>query len=202
MSRSDREKWDERYRAGAFAGRMHASALLKDWVDRLPPGRALDLACGAGRNSIFLAHRGYEVTGIDISAAGLERARLSAAKDALNIVWIQHDLDKDLRFPFEFQVVCLFRYMNRDLIRRIPALLAPEGILLVEEHLCVTEEMREAPLAGPSNPAFRSAPGELPALLVGMDVLLQEEVIIKDPDGRHVALSRFIGKRPRSRDGH
>ena len=50
MSRADRKKWNERYRAGAFAERTHPSALLEDWIDRLPLGRALDLACGAGRN--------------------------------------------------------------------------------------------------------------------------------------------------------
>ena len=202
MSIADREKWDERYRAGAFAGRGHPSALLRDRVDELPAGRALDLACGAGRNSIFLARRGYEVTGVDISAAGLERARLSAAKEGLNIDFLQHDLDETLNIPGEFQVVCLFRYLNRELIRRLPALLAPDGILFVEEHLRVDEKTLEVPLAGPSNPNFLAAPGELPALLAGMDVLHREEGIVTDPDGRQVALARFVGRKPTPRDGH
>lgn len=198
MSRADREKWDERYRAGAFAERRHPSVLLRDWVDRLPPGRALDLACGAGRNSIFLARRKFAVTGIDISATGLERARLRAAKDGFSVNWLQHDLDEALSLRAEFQVVCLFRYMNRELIRRLPDFLAPGGILLVEEHLRIDENAQEIPLAGPSNPAFLAAPGELRALLAGMEVLQQEEGIVIDPDGRHVALARLIGRKPRS----
>ncbi len=196
MSRADREKWDERYRAGAFAERPHPSALLEDWIERLPGGRALDLACGAGRNSLFLARNGFEVTGIDISTAGLERARNSAFDAGLQIDWRQQDLDDGPKAQGKFNVICLFRYLNRHLIRRLPDLLAPEGILLVEEHLRVDGNAQEVPLAGPSNPAFLAAPGELPALLAGMEVLLQEEGIVVDPDGRHVALARLIGRKP------
>ena len=88
--------------------------------------------------------------------------------------------------------------MNRELIRRLPELVAPNGILFVEEHLNVVEKSPETPLAGPTNPAFLAAPGELPALLDGMDALLHQEAIITDPDGRRVALARFIGKQPGS----
>ena len=196
VSRADRDKWDERYRAGAFAERPHPSALLEDWIERLPGGRALDLACGAGRNALFLARNRFEVTGIDISGAGLERARNSALDAGLQIDWRQQDLDEGLQARGKFNVICLFRYLNRDLIRRLPDFIAPNGILLVEVHLHVEGNAQEVPLAGPSNPAFLAAPGELPALLAGMEVLLQEEGIVVDPDGRHVALARLIGRKP------
>ena len=192
MSRADREKWDERYRAGAFAARPHPSALLEAWVDRLPGGRALDLACGAGRNSLFLARNGFEVTGIDISAAGLERACNSALDAGLQIDWRQQDLDEGLQAKGKFNVICLFRYLNRDLIGSLPQMLAPGGMLLIEEHLAVDAGSLKTPIAGPSNPAFLAQPGELRALTANLELLHQEEGIVTDPDGRHVALSQLV----------
>ncbi|MCY3793728.1 MAG: methyltransferase domain-containing protein [Gammaproteobacteria bacterium] len=198
MSKADRAKWDERYRAGAFAERPHPSALLEAWVSCLPNscgrsrGRALDLACGAGRNSLFLAHDGFEVTGIDISSEGLKRAAASAAHEGLDVTWMRHDLDAGLPVSGPFDVVCLFRYLNADVIRRLPSLLATDGILMVEEHLATDQ-----PVAGPSNPAFCAQPGELRRLLPGLDVLHQEEGIIADPDGRQVAIARLVGSSTR-----
>ncbi len=191
MSTADREKWDELYRAGAYSERPHPSALLKAWIGRLPMGRALDLACGAGRNSLFLAGNGYQVTGIDLSAVGLQRAALAANRQGLDITWIQQDLDH-AAVAGRFNVVCLFRYLNRPLIRRLPQLLAAGGVLLVEQHLAVDEAPSRVPIAGPANPDFRVAAGELPEMLSELDLLHTEEGIVTDPDGRHVALCRLV----------
>lgn len=194
MSKADQAKWDERYRAGAFAERTHPSALLKDWISRLPSGcgcsrgRALDLACGAGRNSLFLARHGFEVTGIDVSSEGLKRAAASAEREGLEVAWMRHDLDEGLTLPGPFDVVCLFRYLNADVIRRLPSLLATDGILMVEEHLATDQ-----PVRGPSNPAFCVQPGELRRLLPELEVLHHEEGVIADPDGKPVAIARLVG---------
>ena len=194
MSKADQAKWNERYRAGAFAERTHPSALLEAWVNRLPNGgggsrgRALDLACGAGRNSLYLARHGFEVTGIDVSSEGLKRAAASAEREGLEVAWMQHDLDDGMPVSGPFEAVCLFRYVNPALIQQLPGLLARNGILMVEEHLATNQ-----PVAGPSNPAFCVQPGELSRLLPGLDVLHQEEGIIADPDGRRVAIARLVG---------
>ena len=194
MSKADQAKWDERYCAGAFAERTHPSALLEAWVSRLPSGpgnsrgRALDLACGAGRNSLFLARHGFEVTGIDVSSEGLKRAAAKAEREGLEVTWMRHDLDDGLPTSGPFDVVCLFRYLNPDVIRRLPSLLATDGVLMIEEHLATDQ-----PVAGPSNPAFCAQPGELRRLLPKLEVLHQEEGIIADPDGRQVAIARLVG---------
>ena len=200
MSRADRKKWDERYRAGAFAERTHPSALLEDWIDRLPRGRALDLACGAGRNTLFLARNGFEVTGIDISAAGLERARRLALDAGLEIDWREQDLDDGLQANGQFSVICVFRYLNRNLLGSLPPLLAPGGVLLVEEHLAVDAASLQTPVAGPSNPSFLIEPGELRALTANLELLDQEEGIVTDPDGRQVALARLVASNLRSEE--
>ncbi len=188
MSKADQEKWDERYADGAFADRTHPSVLLVNWIDRLPKGRALDIACGAGRNSLFLARKGFEVTAIDISGEGLRRAEVAARRENLKVAFVQQDLDAGLPRLDQFQAICLFRYLNQDLIRALPSNLAAEGILLVEEHLATDQ-----PVIGPSNPKYRVQAGQLPHLLPGMSALFEQEGLVTDPDGRTVALARFVG---------
>ena len=68
MTQAERDKWNERYRGGSYEGRDHPTALLAEWAPRLPPGRALDVACGAGRNALFLARAGYSVDAVDGAA--------------------------------------------------------------------------------------------------------------------------------------
>ena len=192
MSQADRDKWNQLYLEGAFSERTHPSALLAEWIDRLPRGKALDLACGAGRNCLFLARHGYDVTGIDVSMVGLERAAASARDEGLNIAWIEQDLDLDLPVEGTFDVIVLFRYVNLQLIGQLPVLLSPGGILIVEEHLST----EESDVLGPTNPEFLVKPGQLREQIDGLEPLVDEEGIVIDPDGRKAALARFVGKAP------
>jgi len=192
MSKADRDRWDERYRAGAFAERLHPSTLLREWIGRAPLGKALDLACGAGRNALFLARNGFEVVGLDISAVGLARARASAERAGLSIDWRRQDLDEELNIDGKFQLICLFRYLNQPLIRRLPRLLAPGGMLILEVHLAVDQSKLDAPIVGPSNPAFRIKRGALAGLLPNLTTIYVEEGVLTDPDGRQVALAQLV----------
>ncbi len=88
MSEAERDKWDERYRNGSYESRTHATALLAAWTPLLPVGSALDVACGAGRNALFLAAAVHRVDALDISAVGLERGRRAANSRGLAVRWI------------------------------------------------------------------------------------------------------------------
>lgn len=96
MSAKDRTKWNKRYRDGAYAQGVRPSELLETWIGRIPPGRALDVACGAGRNALYLATRGFSVDAVDISREGLKRARDSARNPGLQVNWVERDLDDPL----------------------------------------------------------------------------------------------------------
>lgn len=191
VSQVDRDKWNQRYAKGAFSERTHPSALLAEWIEKLPRGRALDIASGAGRNCLFLAKNGYQVSGVDVSKVGLERAAASARQENLDITWIEHDLDDGLGLQGPFDVVVLFRYLNLELIEQLPSLLVPQGVLIVEEHLVTTEDVH-----GPKNPPFCVEAGQLRDCIQGLEVLHDREGIVVDPDGRKAALARFIGQRP------
>jgi SAM-dependent methyltransferase len=190
MAQSDRDKWNERYREGAYAERTHPGALLAEWIDRIPRGRALDLACGAGRNALFLASCGFEVDAVDISRTALERARESARKAGLQIRWIEHDLDEPLDLDTGYALILVNRYVNLPLVQRLAAHLAPGGFLVCEEHLDC-----DADVAGPSNPAFRVRPGELRAAAGTLHIHHYSEGVIGDPDGRPAAVARLVAQK-------
>ena len=200
MSEADRRKWDQRYAEGAYAERDWPSDWLQTWLpevtSNLPAsesaGRALDLACGLGRNSRYLAKHGMKVTGVDISAQALERAARLAQAEDLVIDWQQHDLEAGLPLDLgQFQLIVLFRYVNLELLAELPAHLAPGGLLLVEEHL-----RTDAAVAGPRNPAYRVALEDLVAPLAPLEVLEATGEVVSDPDGAPVALARIAARRP------
>ena len=66
MSAEDRDKWNQRYAENSYR-RSNPVSLLNGWLPKIPVGRALDVACGAGRNSIFMAAAGFQVDAIDIN---------------------------------------------------------------------------------------------------------------------------------------
>jgi SAM-dependent methyltransferase len=191
VSAAERDKWDARYRDGAYEGRSHPTALLAEWLPRLPRGRALDVACGAGRNALFLAANGYEVTALDISVIGLDRGRRMAAERGLTIDWLCADLDDPERaLPANrFDLIVWARYVHPKLMPYLIARLAIGGALLCEQHL-----MTEEPVAGPTSAGFRLTPGELNRSVAGLRIEHSYEGLVVDPDGRSVALAQLIGR--------
>jgi tellurite methyltransferase len=198
LSHQDRLKWDEKYRAGAYAERTHPTPLLTDWVPQAKRGRALDVACGAGRNSLFLAARGFVVDAVDISAAGLERAKGTAEAQGVHVHWIEADLEADAASVLPhgpYDLIVMVRYVNASLYPLLLDRLAGNGLFVCEEHLVSDEDV-----IGPTNPAYRLSRDELrhsvTAAATGEDeVLYYREGRVADPDGRNAALAQLVLRR-------
>ena len=191
VAEADREKWDRRYADGTYRSRTYPSPFLVERLAELPKGRALDLACGAGRNALCLAEAGYEVEAVDISGVAIERARDAARDRGLDVDWRVEDLDDFTPPPGRFDLITVIRYPNREMMERLPEALAEGGMLLVEHHI-----LTSAPVGGPASRAFRLAPNELIDLYHHrLRVLFHEERIAPDPDGKEMALVRFLGCR-------
>jgi tellurite methyltransferase len=190
MSEIDREKWNQRYREGAYLERSHPSALLQEWIERIAPGRALDVACGAGRNTLYLASKGFDVDAVDISSEALCRARQSAQQQGVRVNWLEQDLDDPLPSQHAYQLILVIRYVNLPLIRQLTATLAPGGILLCEQHLACG-----ANVVGPTNPAFRVERGDLLAAAGDLTILTVTEGLVTEPDGQTAALARLVAQR-------
>ena len=189
------DKWERRYREGAYAERTHPTALLVEWLGAVPEGPALDVACGAGRNALYLASAGRVVDGVDISPTALERARRSAAEQGLDARFIEADLEQDpdrVLPPGPYALVLVVRFVHRAILPALLRRLASGGFLIVEQHLDWPE-----PVVGPSSPSFRMRPNELLRLALdaggpGVEVRYYREGLVTDPDGRPAALAQLV----------
>lgn len=192
MSEADRQRWNHRYRSGEYVGRTHATELIRIWLPVCPAGKALDLACGSGRNSRFLADAGYDVSGIDISEVAIELASAASLPSDQRPVYSVQDLENP-EIEDKYDVIIMVRYVNLDLLATLDTYLRPNGVLMVEEHLSIENV---ANLTGPKDPSFRVARGVLRARLQNFRVVHEFEDIAHDPDGNTVALSQIVARRP------
>jgi SAM-dependent methyltransferase len=187
VSEADRKKWDKRYKTGEYGSRTHPSTLLTEWAPTLGPGTALDVASGAGRNSIYLAQLGFQVDAMDISSAALDRLSDTANKKGVNVNCIQADFDT-ANLPMDsYDLIVMVRYTNAELISRLSPALTSSGYFLCEEHLATDRDV-----IGPSNPRFRVAANELLHLARDLRIVFYKEGIVEDPDGRPAALAQIV----------
>ena len=191
MSQADLDKWDVRYKEGSYLARDYPSQFLQTWLERLPTsvfdGRALDLACGAGRNALCLAQTELCVDAMDISQAALDRAAESASQRGLEVNWIQADLDDTKLEVGAYNLISVVRYMHREMSAQVMDALTPNGWLLIEHHLQSSRQV-----GGPTTNTFRLAPQELLRDYADLRVLYYEECIDDDRDGRTMALVRLV----------
>src|SRR5207244_12631949 len=86
----DATAWDERYRSAELVWGVRPNRWVERELADLPPGRALDLACGEGRNALWLAARGWQVTAVDFSAVALDKARaLESQQSSPPAAWMR-----------------------------------------------------------------------------------------------------------------
>ncbi len=201
MSAADREKWNLRFKEGAYQDRTWPAVLLEQQVPDIlqhqrdvphenTRPRALDLACGAGRNAFYLARLGYQVDAVDISTEALARARKQGRGSP--ITWIERDLDDGLPGALrDYDLIVIMRYLDLLLVRSAAERLHRGGYLICESHLQTQEAV-----AGPSSKTFRASPGELLEAAGDLEIIMYHEGLSKDPDGRRVALAQLVAMRP------
>jgi SAM-dependent methyltransferase len=175
MSKEDRSKWDQRYAEDSHRTRAQPGEFITQWIDRVTIGNALDVACGLGQKSIFLAEAGFQVDAIDVSNVGLKRASQQAEVDELDINWIQHDLDQPYNFNQKYDLIIVMWYVDLLLIRLLCDQLAPGGYLLCEEHLACDND--SGAFIGPKNANFRVAPNALYEAVAGFNVCYYDEYV-------------------------
>lgn len=189
MSKEEKESWDTRYSSQDYEPRKIPSELLTKWIGRIPRGKALDLACGTGRNSFFLAEKGYEVTAIDISPTAIELARSQAIEKGLKIHWTVADLDS-FKIPGKYDAILSFFYVNKGIVPDIVKSLNRGGILIYQGHL-------EPPVPPEEHyqQRFRFKPGELKELFKDLKVLYYEERQVDEEGGRHSYLASLVAQK-------
>jgi SAM-dependent methyltransferase len=131
--------WDARYREQGWAFGTEPNDFLREQAEQLPPGRVLCLAEGQGRNAVWLAQRGHDVTAVDQSAVGLEGAKQLAAERGVTITTVRADLDAYTIEPGAWQgIVSIYAHVAGDLRARVHAQvergLAPGGVFVLEAY--------------------------------------------------------------------
>ena len=162
--------WDGRW--GSVEAPREPRSLLVQFSALLPRrGRALDVAAGAGRNSVYLAARGLSVVAVDRSRAGLERGKALARDNCVRIHWVQADLENFVLPPSSFDVITCFYYRDPALYPRWGTALRPGGLIFYETY--TRDQSRFG--CGPRNPAHLLEPGELLDAFRALDVVFYHE---------------------------
>jgi SAM-dependent methyltransferase len=195
-----REDWNRRY---AAADPIHATAVpnrfLVAEVGDLAPGRALDLGCGAGRNAVWLAERGWRVTAVDFSDVALAMARDLAAARGVEVEWVAGDLVTWIPPARAFDLVCVLYVQlpapeRRTLLAHAAEAVRPGGTLLVVGHdlLNLTEGW-----GGPKQPDVLYTPQDIAADIDGLVVDKAERVRRPVEEGglRHDAIDALVRAR-------
>jgi len=191
-----RSRWNERYRENgpeAFGDDPSEWLVLhRDLLEAQPRGKAMDVACGNGRNSMFLATLGLEVDAIDISEVAIDwlTRRVDGQPLRINAVWA--DLTTH-RFPeATYDVVVNVKYLERSILRRLARSLRPGGLLLFESFVQSTATGSEERM----NPRFTLEPGELGDAFPELDVIdYREDAAVEGPV-RRKAVARLVARRP------
>ena len=173
-----RELWDERYGTEELIWKADPNRFLVEELDPLAPGRALDVACGEGRNAVWLAAKGWHVTGVDFSRAGLAKAARTARDRGVQVTWVEADVVEWQPALASFDaVVVMYLHVpaeqRRRALARAVGALAPGGVMLVVGH-DATNLLQGT--GGPQDAAVLFTPHELAEDLAGLEIERAERV--------------------------
>lgn len=188
----DRTRWNRRYREGDWIDAREPSAIVEEAGPWLPArGRAVDLACGAGRNALFLARRGLEVVAVDLSDEGLRRLARRAGNEDLPVLPVQADLERFELRPGRFDVVVNTHFLLRSAFGLIREALSPGGLVVFETYNVDEIEI----LGGDVRRTYALERGELRSAFRDYEVLVYEEGVFQRPEGER-GLARMIARKP------
>jgi SAM-dependent methyltransferase len=190
-SAMDSASWDRRYEGRELVWTAEPNRFLVAETETLAPGRAIDLACGEGRNAIWLAEHGWQAVGADFSEVGLRKARELANRRGVNVDWVAADLLDYRPDPRAFDLVLVF-YLQVSAAEAV----APGGTFLLVAHDSTNLEHGHG---GPQDPAVLYAARDVVTDIEGRGLQIERaervERPVQTPDGKRIALDALVRAR-------
>ena len=192
-----REDWDARYAAVENLWARRPNRFLVAETQSLSPGRALDLACGEGQNSIWLASLGWEATGVDFSPVAIAKARSRAAQESSGAEFLCADLVEFRPGSGRFDLaIVLYLHIARSerrlVLERAAEALSPGGTFLFVGHAL---DNLEHGVGGPRDPDLLCTPDEIAAELPGLEIEKAEHVLRDVDDADRPAIDVLVRAR-------
>ena len=192
----DRDDWNARYAGDDLIWSAEPNRFLVAEVADLAPGTALDVACGEGRNAVWLAEHGWTVTGIDYSPVALDKARRFAADRGVPIAWTLADVTDRPPHAEQFDLVIVM-YLHLPQPQRAIAFgraaeaVAAGGTLLIVGHDITN---LTAGWGGPRDPSVLYGPDDIVADLHGLEIVEASRVERPVPtrDGAKIAIDVLV----------
>ena len=196
----DAAAWDLRYDRAELVWTAEPNRFLVEEAAGLAPGRALDLACGEGRNAVWLAQRGWRVTGVDFSSVGIRKAHELAARQGVEVEWAVADLTAYVpeRSAFDL-VIMLYLHLppeqRQAVLRSAASALGPNGTLLVVGH--DTTNLTQG-VGGPQDAGVLFTPDDVVADLgrSGVDLEVERADRVRRPvateEGERAAIDALV----------
>lgn len=189
----DATTWDDRYRSAELVWGGPPNRWVREQLADLDPGRAVDLACGEGRNALWLAERGWQVTGVDFSAVAIDKARTLDADRRAS--WVVADV---LTFrpndPVELVIICYLQLpadQRRTAMRNAASALAPGGTIFVVAH--DSRNLTDG-TGGPSDPTVLYTAADVVGDIDGLGLSVEQagEVLREVADAERPAIDCLL----------
>lgn len=195
------EEWNSRYAGAELLWTAEPNRFLVAETAGLSPGAALDLACGEGRNAVWLAEQGWRVTGVDFSDVALGKARELAKARGVEAEWVQADLLDHRPEPRAYDLVIAFYLQvpateRRQIVRGAADAVAPGGTLLLVAH---DSRNLEQGHGGPRSPVVLYSAADVAGDLEGTGLELERGELVRrpveTPEGERTALDALVRAR-------
>ncbi|MBT7863595.1 MAG: methyltransferase domain-containing protein [Gemmatimonadetes bacterium] len=176
------QAWNRRYEREMYVYGKEPVDFLPLVIDRLPRGRALVLAAGEGRNAVYLAQQGFDVTAVDVSSTGLQKCLTLAAERQVSVQTIVADLDTFDLGTERWDLITNFYYHDSALYERIMAALTPGGFFALQNFAL---DQLTTHRFGPRSPDWLVSPNALTKAFADWRIRHYEDRIVELNEGMH-----------------
>jgi tellurite methyltransferase len=190
QSISVKERWNQKYNQEMYVYGKEPVAFLKQKIGVLKKGKALVLAMGEGRNAVYLAQNGFDVTGVDISDVAIEKCKKLAAERGTTVNAVVSDLTSYDMGKAQYDLITNFYYYDKSLFPKVIGALKPGGMFIFEQFSI--DHPKHGARFGPRNPDYLVKPDELLELFKSFRILYYEDVVVELDEGMHKGTAAVI----------